>query len=403
MTIGAELRPAIIGPFGPAQLACLRSWNRLGLSPVFVQIQEGDWVIRPALKLAAHVSFTRSELATQAGSSRLMRFLHTERVSGITCLSDDMAIWLNALRPAMPTGTEVWLPDTRVIQFLASKSAQAELAREVGFGTLPTYFIDRTGGRLPDNVSFPLIARPDGPGTVIPSFKAEFIPDRRYLDEFLSRFERISCPLVLQPFIRGPNLVIHGYRAKAGRTTGCTGFEVIRKFEGLALTIRPCGLDHELQRHVEAFCNRIDIVGCYHFDLVVDHRSRQPYFLEMNGRLGGTTAKALACGYDEPASLLVAYGNLGRNVVDRSPSRRRCTNKMGLAKYLISLTAGRTTPLDYPGASLLKDIFGVVSETIFWRDEVFSLRDISSSFSYYLQTAAIKASSRRRSRVERTA
>jgi len=62
MTIGAELRPAIIGPFGPAQLACLRSWNRLGLSPVFVQIQEGDWVIRPALKLAAHVSFTRSSL-----------------------------------------------------------------------------------------------------------------------------------------------------------------------------------------------------------------------------------------------------------------------------------------------------------------------------------------------------
>ena len=71
----------------------------------------------------------------------------------------------------------------------------------------------------------------------------------------------------------------------------------------------------------------------------------------------------------------------------------------------ISLSAGRTTPLDYPGASLIgKDIFGVVSETIFWRDEVFSLRDISSSFSRtYLQTAAIKASSRRGSRVERTA
>jgi hypothetical protein len=198
-------------------------------------------------------------------------------------------------------------------------------------------------------------------------------------------------------------LVIHGYRGKGGRPIGCTGFKVERKFEGLALTIRPCGLDTELQRYIEAFCNRIDIVGCYHFDLVVDHSSRQPYFLEMNGRLGGTTAKVFACGYDEPATLLVAYGNLDRNVLDCSLSQRRCTNKMVLVKYLISLIASRTTPLDYPVASLLKNIIGVVSGTIFWRDEVFSIRNLSSSCSYYLQTAAIKASFRRKSRVERTA
>src|SRR4051794_39252847 len=402
MISGAALRPAIIGPLGPAQLACLRSWKRLGLSPIFVQIQEAGRVVRSALDLAAYTSFTRAELATQAGADRLSAFLEKERAGGITCLSDAMAIWLNGLRPLMPAGTEVWLPDTRVIQFLDAKSAQAELAKEVGFSTLPTYFIDRAGGNLPPDVSFPLVAPPDGAAAVTPSFKAEFIRNRRDLDEFLGHLERISRPIVLQPFISGPNLVIHGFRGKDARSVGHIGFEVERKFEGVALTIRPCSLDRKLQRCVEAFCDRIDIVGCYHFDLVVDERSRQPYFLEMNGRLGGTTAKAFASGYDEPASLLVAHGLLDRKLLDRPLSRVNCANKMSLAKYLISLAAGRTTPLDYPVTARWKNMVGVASGMIFWHDEVFTVRDISSSFSFYRQIAANKAGSRRESRVENT-
>ena len=171
MTIGAELRPAIIGPFGPAQLACLRSWIGLGCLQYLCRSKRAIGLTRPALKLAAHVSFTRSELATQAGSSRLMRFLRY-RAGQRDYLPfrryGDMAS--NASRPAMPTGTEVlaarYARYPIPLVFLASKSAQAELAREVGFGTLPTYFISSTAQAVvcQTNVSFPLVARPDGPG-----------------------------------------------------------------------------------------------------------------------------------------------------------------------------------------------------------------------------------------------
>jgi hypothetical protein len=390
MTIGDQLRPAIIGPFGPAQLACLRSWMRLGLSPIFVQVRESERVIRPALRLGAYKSFLPADLATQSGTQELIRFLEAGKASGITCLSDEMAIWLNGLRPVMPAGTKVWLPDTPVIQFLDSKSAQTELARSVGFATLPTHFIDRAGGDLPNDVSFPMVARPDGAGTVVPSFKAEFIPNRAHLDTFLARFKLISRPIVLQPFISGPNLVIHGYRGKSGRPIGHTGFEVERKFEGVSLVIRSSELDRELRRCVEKFCDRIDIVGCYHCDLIVDQRSRRSYFLEMNGRLGGTTGKAFASGYDEPASLLVAHGILDRKVLDHPILRRRCTNKMSLAKYLIHLATGQTTPLDYPVATAWRNMFDIGLGMVSWRDEVFTARDLPSSFSYYLQVVTSK-------------
>lgn len=390
MPTPGSLRPAIIGPFGPAQLACLRSWIGLGLSPIFIQIREAEWTVRPALKLAAYASFAPAELSEQSGVRELMAFLEKERASGITCLSDEMAIWLNRLRSAMPADTKIWLPDTRVIRFLDCKSAQTQLAQSVGFATLPTYSIDRVGTNLPGDTSFPMVARPDGAGSVTPSFKAEFIRDHHHLDRFLAQFKRISRPIVLQPFINGPNLLIHGYRGKSGRPTGCVGFEVERKFEGVSLTIRPCKLDRELQRCVEEFCNKIDIVGCYHFDFIMNSRSHQPYFLEMNGRLGGTTAKVFASGYDEPASLLVAHGVLDREVLDHQVSYRRCANKMSLAKYLMHLAGGRTTPLDYPIANRWKNMRDIGLGMILWRDEVFTVRDIPSTLSYYRQVITSK-------------
>lgn len=395
MSTAESLRPAIIGPFGPAQLACLRSWIGLGLSPIFIQIREAARIVRPALKLAAYASFAPAELSERSGVRELMAFLEKERASGITCLSDEMAIWLNRMRSEMPADTKIWLPDTRVIRFLDCKSAQTQLAQSVGFATLPTYSIDRVGADLPGDASFPMVARPDGAGSVTPSFKAEFIRDRRHLDRFLAQFIRISRPIVLQPFISGPNLLIHGYRGKAGRPSGCVGFTVERKFEGVSLTIRSCKLDRELQHCVEEFCNRIDIVGCYHFDLIVDDRSHQPYFLEMNGRLGGTTAKVFAAGYDEPASLLVAHGVLDRTVLDHPVSRRRCANKMSMAKYLMHLAAGRTTLLDYPVATRWKNMRDIGLGMILWRDEVFTVRDLSSTLSYYQQVITGKVCGRR--------
>ena len=381
-----ELRPAIIGPFGPAQLACLRSWNSLGLAPVFIHIQEPWWSVRPALKLAGYRRFTTEELATSEGVAALLAFLERERVGGVTCLSDEMAIWLNELRPRMPSMTKVWLPESRVIRFLSSKSAQIGLAQRVGLATLRTFEIRRSVDELPDDVRFPMVARPDGPGAVAPSFKAAFIASRDHLREFTARFDRISRPIVLQQYIEGPNLVIHGYRGAGGLPVGHIAFLAERKFEGLSLTVRPLALDSEVRRKCEAFCNKIDIVGCYHFDFILDIYSDICYFLEMNGRLGGTTAKVFACGYDEPASLLAAHGALPDKAFGGSlDSGRPCCNRLSLAKYLFHLASGRITPLDYRPASVWKGLRDIACGAIWWRDEIFSCNEFRSSLSYYAQ------------------
>ena len=398
MPIRKALRPAIIGPFGPAQLACLKSWSRLGLSPIFVRIEDNARAVRPAIRLAGYRRFTGKELATSAGLAAFLRFLETEQVSGVTCLADDLAIWLNGLRDVLPPGTKIWLPDNRVIDFLQSKSAQLALAREVGFAVLPTFRLGQSSDAPPEVGQFPLVARPDRPGAVAPSFKAEFIANQIGLGRFLSRFERISAPLVLQRFVDGPNLIVHGCRGRAGRFIDHVAFLAERKFEGVSLTIRPCPLDDALRQKCEAFCHKLDIVGCYHFDMIIDKTSGTAYFLELNGRFGGTTARALACGYDEPARLLAAHGEWDRRVLGYPASTRTCSNKLILAKYLLHIAAGRTTPLDYPPAPRWKRMLDVGLGMILWRDEILGFRNFRLAMSFYAQIFLDKLSAKRKTR-----
>jgi hypothetical protein len=355
------------------------------LSPVFIHISDDRWPVRPALGLAAYRRFTSEQLASPAGIEAILGFLESHRVHGITCLSDEMALRLNALRGRMSSTTMLWAPQSRVIRFLSSKSAQIGLARQVGLATLPSFAIRRSIAEVPDDARFPMVARPDGPGAVAPPFKAAFIASRDQLQEFVDRFDRISRPIILQRFVAGPNLVVHGYRGAGGLPMNHVGFLVERKFEGVALTIRPVTLEPGIREKCAAFCNELDIIGCYHFDFIQDVNTNITYFLELNGRLGGTTAKAFACGYDEPANLLAAHGVLPDKPFYGGSRWRPCSNRLSLAKYLLHLAAGWTTPLDYPSMSFHKALAVIGCGALWWRDEIFSSRELKSSLSYYGQ------------------
>jgi predicted ATP-grasp superfamily ATP-dependent carboligase len=385
MRMRKTLRPAIIGPFGPAQLACLRSWGRLDLCPIFIRVDEGAPAVYPSLKLGAYRRFRSSELKTCAGLAELLKFLETERVSGITCVGEDLAKWLNGLQNRVPAATKIWVPENRVIEFLLSKPSQIEFARDVGLAVLPTCRVDRSCLKVPNTVQFPVVARPAGSGIVSPDFKAKFIESQEHLETFIGAFERLEEPLILQPFVSGPNLVVHGYRGRDGSIMDHIGFLGERKFEGLALTIRHFALPEDLKNKCAEFCNRLGIVGCYHFDFVIDGKSGMPYFLELNGRFGGTTAKVLACGYDEPASLLVAHGELDPDVLRRPISDATCASRAALFKYLTHIAAGRISPLDYPAQSTWKAVADVGLGVIAWRDDIISCRDFASAIAYFAQ------------------
>src|SRR5690606_35019851 len=144
-----------------------------------------------------------------------------------------------------------------------------------------------------------------------PLVKAELCRNEAALEGFLGRLIRFDGPLIAQPFVTGPNIVVHGARSRDGHSIRPVAFLVERKFEGLSLTMRRTALQPALESACLKFVDLLRFVGVYHIELIVDDLTGNTYFLEINGRLGGTTAKAYALGFDEPVHLIDAFAGAG--------------------------------------------------------------------------------------------
>lgn len=377
------VRPVIIGDFGPPTLACIRSWGKQGY-PVGMICIRSEWEGYPDSKyLSDATTLTSKHLYTDKGIKTISQFLRKFRATGIICISESMACWLNDNRRELPKKVAVWLPPNDIIKDLLSKEKQVEIARKVGFNVLPTYLIKnlQSFNSIPRR-HFPLCLRPGNPGGIKPSFKVRLINSSTELYSFVRSFREISKPIIAQPFLNLPNLVVHGARTILGKTIGLQAFMVERKFEGVTLTIRPTDLDKDLAYKCIAFTNHFNLTGNYHFEFLVDQNNGAAYFLEINNRLGGTTAKVFACGYDEPMLALQAYGVSGS---DRRRMRSvTVSSKQALLKYLLYTIIKNLTPLDYPCEPkclrIAKTIYGLLR----YKDDVFSLHDLRGSLSLYL-------------------
>ncbi|MFH0812728.1 MAG: hypothetical protein V2A69_07790, partial [Pseudomonadota bacterium] len=230
---------------------------------------------------------------------------------------------------------------------------------------------------------FPLCLRPSDPAMVKPTFKVRLVNSVAELKNFVASFQKIEKPIIAQPFMNMPNLVVHGARTVTGSTIGLQAFLVERKFEGVTLTIRPTSLDKALSDKCVAFTDHFNLVGNYHFEFLVDPATGSTYFLELNNRLGGTTAKVYACGYDEPLLALQVYG------VIESSNQKKIRNvvvssKQALLKYLLYTVKGGLTPLDYLTESsalrIAKTLYGLLA----YRDDVFTLCDVRGALALYL-------------------
>lgn len=376
------IRPVIVGQFGPPTLACIRSWGEQGFCVGMVCIRsEGE--APPRSRYLTDFTTLPLEKKYKADGIKVVKeFLKKFRASGIICINEAIACWLNDNRRHIPSDVAIWLPPNDIIKDLLSKKKQIEVAREVGFNVLPTYFIDQDGNISIKPDHFPLCLRPAEAGTVKPAFKAYLVYSAGELERYIASLQKIEKPIIAQPFMNLPNLVVHGARTTMGKTIGLQAFLVERKFEGVTLTIRPIGLDRNLQDKCIEFTNRFNLTGNYHFEFLIDQSDGSACFLELNNRLGGTTAKTFACGYDEPMLALQAYGIPGRN--RRKISDAIVTSKQALLKYFYYTLKERLTPLDYPEERklirMLKTIYGFLR----YRDAVFTLRDIPGSMAFYL-------------------
>lgn len=379
----APLRPVILGGWGPPVLACVRSWGRRGWPVGLILVAFGDTVKPASRYLSAWCFLPRTQLGTEAGFGIVNDFVRRFQADGITCVEEGIACWLYQESEHLSSFPTRWFPDPDRLRRLLDKAFQIETAQRVGLDVLPTVRIDPPGVPLKplDPGLFPLCVRPALGGAVAPPFKAHCVPDASALENLIQNLIVFQCTLLAQPFLALPNLVVHGSRSGSGDVFGLQAFLVPRKFQGVTLAIHPTPMPPGLEHKCRAFLEALDVRGPFHFEFLWDAARNKAWFLEINNRLGGTTAKVLACGYDEPAYALKAFG-VPLNV-PQQPLNGTASSKQATVKYLFHAAQGWLTPLDFPEETRARRLRAGMKGFWSWRDDVWAPDDALGAWSLY--------------------
>jgi len=376
----------VIGPFGPAQLACLRSWRRAGYRTAFFQL--GGRRVPPSLsRLVDAYHFYPSTLALDDILSRVSEDGQRIGLTALTALSESLALKLHEQqRAGRFAATRLLLNSPEVYALLESKVRQADLAAEAGLPLMPTFVLDRDTERL--DAAGPLVLRPDVSRLVRPNFKVKLIDGAQ---QALAVAHGMTSPegrIIVQPFVAGPNLVVHAARAEDGSWDHHEAFLTEIKSGGLAVALRPYPLPDSLVAACRRFEQAVGLRGVFHYDFILDAATGQASFLEVNPRLGGTTGKVYAAGYDEPAMLASAYLDAGAHRVDVGGARRPSISRIAAVRYAMSLLRQAPSQLDHPPRRDGKAFGSLARALVLHRDEVFRLTDVIGNSAYLLQTRA---------------
>ena len=300
--------------------------------------------------------------------------------NGLVSVKNEVSSWLARNRSVFEPECRLLMPPAEVLDRLASKRRQLELAAKVGFDALPTAIVEKSSDcrRVPDAM-FPVVLRPDRRRMGIPSFKVKTARSRHELHAIADAWGRVCGPMVAQPLARMPNLVVHGTRMETGNIPAMAPFLVPRKFEGVTLTIKPGGFPPGVEQCCRDFVEQAGITGCFHFELLFSPRRNRAWFLEINVRLGGTTDKVAALGYDESLHLLQAYGIIHAGAKHGVLKRGIAASRRALLKHAVWAARGRLTDIDYPAASRLGGIFRSAVDFCRARDSALDPHDLPGS------------------------
>lgn len=305
-------------------------------------------------------------------------------VAGITTLSEALALNLHALhRSGEFATTQLMLNSPEVYAIVESKARQAEIASRTGLPLMPTFILDAHSERL--DATGPFVLRPDIARIVRPHFKAKLVGTA---EEALSVARGMTSPegrIMVQPFVAGPNLVIHAARASDGSWDHHEAFYTEIKTAGLAVALRPYALPDALLDACRRFEQEIGLRGVFHYDFILDPNSGKAFFLEVNPRLGGTTGKVFAAGYDEPAMLPPAFLQSGAHRIDPGTRRRPSISRIAAVRYGLSLLRHEPSMLDHPAQRDGRAFGDLVKALFLHRDEVFRLTDVIGNSAYLLQ------------------
>jgi len=319
-----------------------------------------------------------SAVGTPAGLATIQRFVHKVHADALLTTDDFSLTWLGKNRASFEPVCRLMIPQPAVLEPLLDKSHQIDLARECGFDLLPTWKLTSPEAiaSIPD-AAFPVVIRPSLNDSARPTFKALVMRSREELSRLYTSTRWTSDPIA-QPFHLGPNYVLHGVRAQSGEMLALRLFKDYRKYRGFTTSMAPLPLPAGLEKAARKFVETEGLTGPFHFELLSANIDGRLYFLEINCRLGGTTAKVMQLGYDEPGLLLEAF-----NLQPPEPLPvlrvypRATTISLNLVQALDALR-NRHDPLAYPQPPRMRAIFAAIREALIVRDGLLQLHDLHS-------------------------
>lgn len=379
----------IVGPLGPAQLACLRSWRRAGLRTAF--FQTGGRPLHGFLsRLADFYRFLPESGASKESIARVGKECTAHRIAAITALSEQLALklWSHRQEGGFPM-TGLMLNEPGLYGALESKLKQVGIAEQADLPVLPTIPLAavRDSDKLPADRL--MVLRPDIARLVRPMFKAEIIGNRSDAEKFLASRSLDEAWIIAQPFVAGPNLVVHAARATDGSWDHHEAYVTEIKFNGLAVSLKPYLLSAELIEACRKFEKATGLHGVFHYDFIIDEDTGKAFFLEVNPRLGGTTAKVYAAGYDEPTLLVAAHlPSLLASDFRQQTKRHRAISRIAALKCVLAAIHRPLSSIDFPTNSRAAVFGPALRGMLTYPDEVFSLSDILGNLAYLRQAGA---------------
>jgi hypothetical protein len=324
----------------------------------------------------------RDQIGQPEGLERIRDYVRKVGAEALLTIDEFSLMWLARNRELFEPDCRLMAPEAAVLEHLLFKQEQTDLAREAGFHVLDTWLFQGPddADQVPDE-SYPVCLRPTYPNSAQPVFKAKVVASREELRGFLGSLTAITCPIIGQPFRVGPNLVVHGVRSEGG-ILAMRGFLAYRKFRGFTLCLGQTSIPPELEASCRKFVDMAGLTGPFHFELLRSDRDDRTYFLEINTRLGGTTAKAVRLGFDEPMLTLASYGLATPRVPPPLVPHTATTGKRMLLKSIISNVLRGPGEIDYPQANRWSEIASMLGELAFTKDAVLSVRDLRGSLWY---------------------
>jgi hypothetical protein len=363
--------------FANCTLASARRLHAAGVRVHVIElVRRPRKFLRPSNAVSAvGATLEWSVAGTPEGLSAVRQFAERVQADALITVDDFCLTWLGKHRSSFEPRCKVLAPAPDVLERLLDKSHQIDLAGRSGFDLLPTWTLSNPAvlSEIPAN-AYPIVIRPSQTNSSEPRFKAKVLSTWLELCALVAS-TRWLCPPVVQPFCLGPNYVLHGVRAESGEMLALELFKAYRKYSGFTVSMEPAPLPPSLRDAARRFVDAEGLTGPFHFELVRPEGGGPYYFLEINCRLGGTTAKAMHLGFDEPGLTLQAFHVRTPRPLKPLPFRSRVTTaSLNLVQAVNHLRKQRD-PLAYPQKPWLRSVVSAVGEAIRVGDPVLTLRD----------------------------